>query len=104
MPRVCYDEMDRTRVLRVNAPDWLERDDFRAWLRDACDPESDHRRVAMWGTPENPSDLFEPIERYEAADGTLLPRDICDWIEDQMEKIGMESGVLWLSFLPDLDC
>lgn len=101
MPTLMDDRnADERMVLRVNAPDWLEREDFRAWLRDGTDRNSENRRLAMWGDAEHPGDLFEPICAGEVSERTLLPDDIVDWIENAMRDTGMKAGVLWISFLP----
>lgn len=103
MPKTMNDEVDERdyMVLRINAPEWLERDDFREWLNSG---PPDCRRVAQWGNPgDHPEarDCFEVFTAGEAVTDTSLPEDIGRYIDNEARRLRIRAGILWISFLSE---
>jgi hypothetical protein len=92
---------ERRDCLRINAPEWYDRDDFRAWLN----AEGAQRR-ATWherGTePTEYSDVFVTFDSGEGSDyDTLMPDDIWEAITKAADEVGLSDCIVWISNLQE---
>ena len=104
-------------VLRINAPDWYQREDWMTWLRNGATgvPDSsglDIRPVATWyrgsGPPDEYSDVFFTYEEGEGSDSpasvnpsmvNVIPEDIWKAICELAEARGLGGCLVWVSNL-----
>ena len=80
--------------LRINAPEWYQREDFRAWLNGAG--------RATWHTrgelPSEYSDVFITFDHGEGSDyDVLMPEDIWQEISAAAAANRLEDGLVWIS-------
>ena len=85
--------------LRINAPAWYERADFREWLNHAA-------HLATWHTrgeaPSEYSDVFVTIDGDEGSDANgvppnAIPDDIWAEIVAAAKRLHIKEGIVWIS-------
>jgi hypothetical protein len=102
-------------LVRINAPEFFEREDFQEFLNRAVDPDNEET-TATWhngGEPGDYSDLFVTYDNGEGSDAlpsdgddsdmNLIPQDIWDEICEEMENRGVDHALLWISNLGQPD-
>ena len=87
--------------LRIDAPEWYRRQDFRDFLNGKRDGQ-EGRSPAMWHRrgeePDEMSDVFVTFDTGEGSDAEgIIPDDIWEAICAIAEKHGFEDGIVWIS-------
>lgn len=115
-------EVDYMPLVRINAPEFFEREDFQEFLNRAVDPDTDDT-TATWhqsGEPNDYSDLFVTYDNGEGSDAlppgsrpeetapefsdlNLIPQGIWDEICEEMDERGVDHALLWISNLRQPD-
>lgn len=91
-----------TQCLRLDAPEWYQREDFRVWLHGMADGQQG-RRPASWlptGTPieiDEWADVFITIDGEEGSDAESLPADIWAEIVRLAREHSISDGIVWIS-------
>lgn len=91
-------EVERAQCLRIYAPEWYLRPDFRAFLELQTGHPS--RPLATWhsgGEPHDMSDVFMTFNGGDLSEADLLPLEIVDQLLHMIENAGMTFGMIWLS-------
>ena len=92
-------EVDRGQCVRIYAPEWFERGDFREFLR----KQTGHpvRPLATWhqagAEPHDMSDVFMTLQGSDLSEADLLPPDITESILAIARASEVDLGVVWLS-------
>jgi hypothetical protein len=89
---------ERQALLRINAPEWYARPDFRAWLNN---PER-----ATWHRigkePNEYSDVFITFDHGEGSDFDVdMPDDVWAQITQAAADAGIQDCVVWISNLEE---
>jgi hypothetical protein len=91
-------EAETTNCLRINAPQWYQRQDFLDWLNQPS--------TATWHRKGEPpseySDVFVTIDGEEGSDANgvspdSIPEDIWREIVEAARRLGIDYGIVWLS-------
>lgn len=91
-------EVERAQCLRVYAPEWYLRPDFRAFL--ALQTGHPTRPLATWHYGDEPHDLSDVFMTFNGGDlseADLLPKEIADQLLQMIDAAGMKWGMIWLS-------
>ena len=105
-PRLAIERLDMP-VVRINAPHWFRREDFRRWLGAASRGDQTPRigRAATWyresdGDPDEYADVFMT---FDAPDGSNsdLPKAYWDELLREMDRQlpGVRDALIWLTNL-----
>lgn len=86
------------KVLRINCPDWYEREDFQKYLNAP--------RTATWHVKDqNPgdfSDIFFVYDHDEGSDSFEIPEDIWEEVCQMAKKENIEYAIVWLTNLREV--
>lgn len=91
-------EVERGQCLRIYAPEWYRREDFRTFLVQQTGHPT--RPLATWhygAEPHDLSDVFMTLDGSDLSEADLLPADIADAISDMARTANVVFGVVWLS-------
>lgn len=90
-------EAERGECLRINAPEWYDREDFAAWLNEEGRATWHKRGKA----PGEYSDVFVTFDHCEGSDyDASMPEDIWRAIAAAAKACGVEDGIVWISNVP----
>lgn len=86
---------ERCECLAINCPEWYEREDFRAWLREHHEIPGGLATWYVGGDPDSGSDIFMYYDHGEISDAP--PEEITELIrEEWSENCNGKFGVVWL--------
>ena len=104
--------VEKRTCIRINAPEFFERDDFREFLSRSLD--EDTAPLATWhtgGIPDGGSDVFVTYDNGEGShaypeggdevDANLIPQYVWDQICEALDQRDIDHGLLWISNLPE---
>lgn len=105
------------RCLRINAPDWFARDDFRLWLagrlpsphaEPGTDPPAFSARPATWHEDGSPpteySDTFVTVDLGDGADegsNSDMPPEVWCELCEICQAAGFARGLVWIVNITD---
>ena len=100
--RQSIQEVDEDiQCLKINVPQWYEREDFKKWLNKYIQP-TELRRHATWhtgGEPNEMSDLFVTYDQGEGSDFEEMPEDCWEEIHRMCRELNVKCAVIWLTNL-----
>jgi hypothetical protein len=92
-------DVEKLACVKINAPHWFQRPDFRVWLNQN-EMERARDRLATWhtgGEPRENSDTFITYNGGEVSDYQDLPEDVLDAIDTACRERGVNWAVIWLT-------
>jgi len=91
------DGVKHHRALKINAPEWFEREDFMAWLN------TTERRPATWHRkgdgPDEYSDIFTWYEDEYNGSDTDMPKEVWDELVRICKEERFWCGIIWITNL-----
>jgi len=93
------------KVIKLNRPEWYDRDDFIEWLDKGADAGKGEPRIATWhhgGKPDEYSDIFMTWDQGSGSDqGSIwdIPDDIWAEVGEAVKAEGLDFAVIWLTNL-----
>jgi len=84
------------KALRIDAPDWYAREDFRTWLNQPHTATWHHKG----GQVGDFSDVFTTYDNGEGPDANadgVIPDDIWEFICKTCEKQNLSYAVIWIT-------
>jgi hypothetical protein len=93
-------EIDRMPCIKINAPEWFDREDFKAFLNLR---EESGRTTATWhwqgAEPGEFSDVFFSYDHGEGSDWEVIPPDIWARICEIVNNERVVYALIWLTNL-----
>ena len=95
-------DIDIVQCIKINAPEWFQRDDFQAFLNLR---EESGRTTATWhwqgSEPGEFSDVFFTYDHGEGSDWEEIPQDIWSKICEIVSNMRIVYAVIWVTNLEE---
>ena len=97
------DDVETYPCIKINVPQWYEREDFQKWLNDRAAGIRTDIRLATWHQYDEPgeySDIFVTYDHDEGSDLEEMPKGCWEDLCRVCKERGIKHAVLWLTNLP----
>ena len=93
------DKVEYYHALKINAPEWFDREDFMAWLN------APERHTATWHCkgeePNEYSDIFTWYENEYTGSDDDMPKEVWADLTRICKERGFQQGIIWITNLQE---